>query len=215
MTVLATLGLTTIMPLTAGAVEYDGALNATTSVDAEITLPDEVVVPPIDPGDPNPPVDPVNPEHGDGLSLLYVSNLDFGSANFNLTTSQTLEAALDSGLDTVGEVVTFENMVSVMDIRGERQDGWALRVSQTADLFEGAEITMKPRVSANNLGVSVPVSSLVVNSSSQDFATADGTGEAGTISLGMGTVELNVPAGTGIGEYSTTLNWTLVSEPTP
>lgn len=213
MITLSTLGLLTLSPVVATATDYSNALNAESPVDVEITVPGEITIPPIDPEEPNPPLDPINPDQGEGLSLMYVSSLDFGSTEFKLNESQTVIAKPDSGVNDEGTTVHFENMASVMDIRGSRTGGWTLQVTQAAELFEGATITMNPTVSVNNLGVTVPLGSVLLNGSAQNFALSDGMGEAGIISLGMGAVELYVPAGTGVGEYTTTLNWQLVSEP--
>lgn len=213
LTTALTLGLILNSTTLVNATNYEGPLNAESPVSAEITLPNEIVVPPIDPDNPVlPPAEPTNPEVGNGLSLVYVSGLNFPKVEFDLNKSQTILASRDSGENAEGETIDFDNMVTVMDIRDERTDGWALRASQAEELFNGAVISMIPKVSSNDMGVSV-FETFEVNTSSKDFASANGSGNAGIISLGMGDVELKVPAKTGVGEYSTTIKWELISEP--
>lgn len=213
LTTALTLGLILNSTTLVNATSYEGPLNAESPVSAEITLPKEIVIPPIDPENPElPPVDPTNPEKGNGLSLVYVSGLNFPKVEFDLNESQTILASRDSGENTEGETIEFDNMVTVMDVRDERTEGWALRASQTTELFNGAVINMIPKVYSNDMGVAVPPS-FEVNTSSKDFASANGSGNAGIMSIGMGDVELQVPAKTGVGEYSTTIKWELISEP--
>lgn len=130
------------------ATTYNGPLDANSSVTAEITIPpidpENPEIPPIDPENPEPPIDPevINPDRGDGLSIRYVSSLDFGSAEFS-TEAQRLTASLDSGLNEESEVQEFENMVTVEDIRGER-DGWTLTVRQATAFMDGSVMTLNP-----------------------------------------------------------------------
>ena len=210
-----TLGLVLNSTTFVNATKYDGPLNAESPVSAKITSPKEIVVPPINPENPIlPPAEPTNSENENGLSLVYVSGLNFPKVEFDFKQSQTVEANSDSGIDSDGKTIEFDNMVTVMDIRDQRSDGWDLRVSQVEELFNGAVISMNPEVYSNDMGVSVPTV-LDVNESPKLFASADGFGEAGIISLGMGEVKLSVPAKTGVGDFSTTLKWELISEPQP
>lgn len=207
---MATLAGTSIQ---AFAATYDGPTEANSSVTAEITVPENLGIPPIDPADPEPPVDPgeTNPERGDGLSIRYVSSLDFGSTEFS-TGAQILTASSDSGLDEDSEEKEFENMVTVEDIRGER-DGWKLTVRQATAFMDGAVITMNPNVAANDFGVTA-VSMIELSMEDEIFAQADNEEEdAGVISMGMGEVTLDVPARAGVGEYATTLVWNLTNGP--
>lgn len=212
MVTLSALGLSLGTPFSVLATEYLDAQNAISPAVANIVAPEEITIPPVDPENPALPIDPTNPGLGDGLSLMYVSSLDFGEIEFKLNESQLINAQKDFGrIDE--EEVRFDNMVSVMDIRGSREDGWDLRVLQTEELFGGAQITMNPKVNENIFGVSIFNETIILNNATTSFANADGTGEAGVISIGMGEVVLAVPAGTGMGEYQTTLEWQLVSEP--
>lgn len=206
------MGATTQM---ASAVEYNGATNATTDVKAEIKLPDStaIEIPPVDPDGPGIPPDiKPNPELGDGLAIMYVSDLNFGISDFN----QTEETKLVAASDSVGGV-NFDNMVTITDIRSEdSRDGWELRVTQDNELFSGGSITMNPTVDSNNSnGVTVVENELALNNESQRFASADNSmaGQAGTTSIGMGEVSLVIPAGTGVGTYNSTLTWNLVAGP--
>lgn len=210
---LTVLGVNLAIPAASAVTDYPSATEGKSTVEAEIILGDEETIPPINPVDPNPPVDPVNPDRGEGLSIRYISSLDFGKTNFS-SQAQQLTAAPDSGTDENDDTVEFENMVTVEDIRGVR-DGWTLSVAQTADLMDGATLTMNPNVATNQLGVTVGSSTLVVDSENKIFASADneGAGMAGIISLGMGDVTLDIPANTGLGTYETTLDWTLTSGP--
>ncbi|UOO46389.1 WxL domain-containing protein [Enterococcus casseliflavus] len=199
----------------ASAATYGGPRDATSSVTAEITVPpvdpDNPEIPPIDPENPeNPPVDPgeTNPERGDGLSIRYVSSLDFGSTNFSVN-PQHLTANLDSGLENQ----EFENMVTVEDIRGDR-DGWTLTVRQMGEFANGSTITMNPYVHENSFGVVTTSGKLILTTEDKIFAEADNhDADAGVISMGMGTVTLDIPAGTGVGEYVTSLMWNLTNGP--
>lgn len=198
----------------ASAATYDGPRDANSSVTAEITIPpvdpENPGIPPVDPEDPNPPIDPeeTNPERGDGLSIRYVSPLDFGSTSFS-TETQRLTANHSTGLD--GQ--SFENMVTVEDIRGTR-DGWILTVNQAEELMDGAIITMNPYVAENDFGVTTSSDPLIIGTAAQNFAQADNeSADAGVISIGMGVVTLDIPARTGVGEYSTTLIWNLANGP--
>ena len=208
-----TLGLVLNSTTLVNATQFEGALKGESPVNAEIASPKEIVVPPIDPeGTVLPPVDPVNTHEGDGLSLVYVSGLNFPKVDFDLNESQTVEAISDSGKDAEGETIEFDNMVTVMDLRDERTDGWNLRASQEGELFNGAVISLTPKVYSNDMGVEV-ATDFVLNEATQNFANADGTGNIGIISIGMGKVELHVPAKTAVGKYSTIIKWDLISEP--
>lgn len=187
------------------ATTYDGPLDANSSVTAEITIPA------IDPENPEiPPIDPeeTNPDRGDGLSIRYVSSLDFGSAEFS-TEAQRLTAHLDSGV----EGQEFENMVTVEDIRGER-DGWTLTVRQATAFMNGSVMTLNPHVANNDYGVTTTSGALIVNTEDEVFAQADNQeADAGVISMGMGNVTLDVPARAGVGAYETSLMWNLTNGP--
>ncbi|WP_176462066.1 WxL domain-containing protein [Enterococcus sp. 4E1_DIV0656] len=196
------------------ATTYPDALNAESPVTGEVTLPTTPPgIPPIDPESPEPPIDPEegNPELGDGLSILYVSPLDFGQTEFS-TEAQTLlaEKLVDEDENE------FENRVTVTDLRADR-DGWELTVAQSSELMDGATLTMYPNAHAGTaaaLGVTTASGQLLLSTDAATFATADNeTADAGIISMGMGEVELNLPASAGAGEYSTTLNWTLTNGP--
>lgn len=212
--------LTTLLGagIQASAATYDGPKNAESSVSAEITIPpidpENPEIPPVDPENPEPPVDPeeTNPERGDGLSIRYVSGLDFGSTPFS-TEAQQLTAKDDSGIDGEGEVQTFENMVTVEDIRGER-DGWELTVRQSSEFMNGSVMTMNPHVTTNDFGVSTDTEALVLSTEDATFAQADNAeASAGVTSIGMGNVTLDIPARAGVGEYETTLVWNLTNGP--
>ncbi|WP_270375679.1 WxL domain-containing protein [Enterococcus thailandicus] len=200
------------------ATTYNGPLDANSSVTAEITIPpidpENPEIPPIDPENPEPPIDPevINPDRGDGLSIRYVSSLDFGSAEFS-TEAQRLTASLDFGLDEESEVQEFENMVTVEDIRGER-DGWTLTVRQATAFMDGSVMTLNPHVANNDYGVTTTSGALIVNTEDEDFAQADNQeADAGVISMGMGNVTLDVPARAGVGAYETSLMWNLTNGP--
>lgn len=204
------MGATTRM---ASAVEYNGATNATTDVQAEIKLPDstEIEIPPVDPENPVPPEIETKPDLGDGLAINYVSDLNFGTADFNQTAGQTLVANPDS----VGGV-EFPNMVTITDIRNEdTRNGWELTVTQDADLFSGGIIKMNPTVNQANTNGVTAATQLSLNNQAQRFASANNSnpGQAGTTSIGMGEVSLEIPAGTGVGSYDSTLTWNLVDGP--
>ena len=186
------------------ATTYDGPLDANSSVTAEITIP------PIDPENPEPPIDPeeTNPERGDGLSIRYVSSLHFGSTQFS-TEAQRLTAHLDSGM----EGQEFENMVTVEDIRGER-DGWTLTVRQATAFMDGSVMMLNPHVANNDYGVTTASGGLIINTEDEVFAQADNQeADAGVISMGMGNVTLDVPARAGVGAYETSLMWNLTNGP--
>ncbi|ASZ08221.1 MULTISPECIES: WxL domain-containing protein [Enterococcus] len=196
------------------ATTYDGPLDANSSVTAEITIPaidpENPEIPPIDPENPDLPIDPeeTNPDRGDGLSIRYVSSLDFGSAEFS-TEAQRLTAHLDSGV----EGQEFENMVTVEDIRGER-DGWTLTVRQATAFMDGSVMTLNPHVANNDYGVTTTSGALIVNTEDEVFAQADNQeADAGVISMGMGNVTLDVPARAGVGAYETSLMWNLTNGP--
>ncbi|MBO0481392.1 WxL domain-containing protein [Candidatus Enterococcus courvalinii] len=200
------------------AATYDGPLDANSSVTAEITIPPvdpgNPEIPPVDPGEPEPPIDPgeMNPDRGDGLSIRYVSSLDFGSAEFS-TQAQRLTAKPDSGIDEELEEQEFENMVTVEDIRGER-DGWTLTVRQATEFMNGSVMSINPHVVENDFGVTTASGSLIVNTEDEVFAQADNQeADAGVISMGMGNVTLDVPARAGVGAYETTLMWNLTNGP--
>lgn len=196
------------------AVEYDGATNAITDIQAEIKLPDsnEIVIPPVDPEDPElPPEIETNPDLGVGLAINYVSDLNFGIADFNQTAGQTLVASPDSAGG-----VEFPNMVTITDIRNEdTRNGWELTVTQDKELFSGGIIKMNPFVNLDNGKGVTAVAGLELNSQGQRFASANNSnpGQAGTTSIGMGEVSLEIPAGTGVGTYESTLTWNLVAGP--
>lgn len=209
-TTILGMGVTTQM---VSAVEYNGATNAITDVQAEIKLPDstEIEIPPVDPDNPVPPEIETNPDLGDGLAINYVSDLNFGTADFNQTAGQTLFANPDSvGSDE------FSNMVTITDIRNEdTRNGWELTVTQDADLFSGGIIKMNPTVNQANTNGVTAVTELSLNNQAQRFASANNSnpGQAGTTSIGMGEVTLEIPAGTGVGSYDSTLTWNLVDGP--
>ncbi|WP_317944039.1 WxL domain-containing protein [Carnobacterium maltaromaticum] len=212
---LSLLGTTMIGPTVLATTEYPSATEGISSVEAEITMEDNPIIPPVDPEEPIPPIDPdeVNPDRGDGLSIRYVSGLDFESTEFS-TERQLLTAKTDSGVDSEGGTVEFGNMVAIEDIRGTR-DGWTLTVQQTDEFINGATISMNPYVVQNEFGVTTSNGSLEINNVAQNFASASnsGPGMAGITSIGMGDVTLDVPENTGVGRYDTTLNWTLISGP--
>ncbi|WP_270344625.1 WxL domain-containing protein [Enterococcus thailandicus] len=196
------------------ATTYNGPLEANSSVTAEITIPpidpENPEIPPIDPENPEPPIDPeeTNPERGDGLSIRYVSSLDFGSTEFS-TEAQRLTAHLDSGM----EGQEFENMVTVEDIRGER-DGWTLTVRQATAFMDGSVMMLNPHVANNDYGVTTASGGLIINTEDEVFAQADNQeADAGVISMGMGNVTLDVPARAGVGAYETSLMWNLTNGP--
>lgn len=213
---LVVVGILLGAPLNVAATTYEDAQNAESPVDVEIVAPDpgeiEIPIPP-GPEEPDvmPPLEPTNPDLGDGLSLHYISGLQFPTTEFSLDEDKTVTANLDSG-ELDGEKISFPNMAVVIDIRGDRTSGWDLQVSQKTELFEGAILTMNPK--SSDIGdVSTSSDSLILNDDAQIFASADGTGAAGVNSISMGKVTLFVPKGTGLGEYKTTLSWSLVSEP--
>lgn len=190
---------------------YPDALTGEAPVDVEITAPQTPIIPPVDPDSPDPDPDP-NTQEG-LLMLRYVSSLDFGSIEFDGSTAQELIASEDQNSNSGG---SFPNMVTVQDIRGTR-DGWVLTVKESAPLFAGAEITMAQSIhddTATALGVTIP-NGVTIGTDAVEFARADNQadGMAGVISIGMGEVALQIPAATGVAEYSSTLNWELVAAP--
>lgn len=193
---------------------YPDALNGEAPVDVEITPPSNPIIPPVDPTNPDPDPDP-DPNTKEGLLMLrYVSSLNFGASEFDGSNSQILFASDDINSNSGG---SFPNMVTVQDIRGTR-DGWVLTVKESAPLFAGAEITMAQQIhtpTADALGVTIP-NGITIGSNAVEFARADNQddGKAGVISIGMGQTELHIPAATGVGTYSSTLNWELVAGPT-
>lgn len=213
---LATLGVSISTGPVFATTTYPSATEAESTVEAQIVIDEETdgTIPGINPEDPKPPVDPenLNPDRANGLSIRYVSGLDFGKTTFS-TEEQTLVASKDYGLNEEDEKVFFENMVTVEDIRGTR-DGWTLTVSQEGDFIEGAVMTLYPNIVADNLGVSVP-GPVEINPEGTVFASANNneSGMAGVISIGMGEADLVIPASTGVDTYSATLKWELVSGP--
>lgn len=212
---LSVLGTTIMGPTVLATTEYPSATEGLSSVEAEIIMEDNPIIPPVDPQEPIPPIAPgeVNPDRGDGLSIRYVSGLDFGNTEFS-SDRQQLTAKPDSGINSEAEEVTFGNMVAIEDIRGTR-DGWTLTVQQTDEFINGATITMNPFVVDNEFGVTPSNGSLEINTVAQNFASASnsGPGMAGITSIGMGDVTLDIPENTGVGRYDTTLTWTLISGP--
>lgn len=172
-------------------------------------------LPPVDPSDPDPEVSE-NPNEG-ALAIRYVSSLDFGSTETK-NKSQTLLSLPDQ--DNAEN--DLPNMVTIQDMRPESQrTGWLLTVSQRGELMNGAQLTMEPYAHESfitRLGLKLPGIPVVLNSGAQNFAIADGTGEAGIVSFGMhqpgsNGVELRIPSGIGIGNYQASLDWSLVTGP--
>lgn len=209
---LSVLGVSVSATPIFAATQYNSATEATTTVEAEITMSEVGEIPSID-GEEVLPIDPddLNGDRADGLSIRYASGLNFGSHEFS-TEAQTVKADQDFYLDG-SEKKYFENMVTVEDIRSER-DGWTLTVSQVEEFMEGAEIKLAPRVETTTVGAS-GVAPFTVNDQATVFATASNSevGQAGVVSIGMGEVELAIPASAGVGTYETTLNWNLTSGP--
>lgn len=186
-------------------------------VHVKVTLNLNLPIPPLDPSYP-----PLNPESKNpkisNLSLRYVSSLDFGvntvSSKAEIYYSELLE-------DKSGQLYT--PMVVVQDQRPQSErSGWELRVSLDKDLMNGSKIVMKPFIHEeykNTLAVEVAEGDFIVNTSPQRFAgTTIENNPWGIVSIGMSHiegpgVELHVPKGTGVGNYSTTINWSLVTGP--
>ncbi|MEG0733080.1 MAG: leucine-rich repeat protein, partial [Vagococcus sp.] len=186
-----------------GIIFSDIQLQVILSIDPEI--------PSVDPNEPNVSPEDTNP-NVEGLSIRYVSDIQFKSAPFSLL-DQTLP--LDNQEN--------QPMVTVQDMRPRTErSGWELLVSQDSTFMNGAEIIMRPFIhqeNQTNLFIE-GVSELILNDEPQRFAGTTMIEEPnpfGILSMGMGSGEnpmtLRVPGKTGVNSYETTVHWQLVTGP--
>lgn len=172
------------------------------------------VIPPVNIDNTPPPIDleNTNSSRGTGLSIRYVSGLDFGSKEFSF-----FEQKLSAKSDQAGPDVTFENMVTVEDGRSIR-NGWVLTARQSSEFNDGSVLEMSPYVDERNgQGVYTGSNTITMSNVSQTVAWAKNSESqmAGIISIGFGEVTLTIPKGVGVGEKQNSLIWELIDGPVP
>ena len=177
------------------------------------------VIPPVNIDHSSPPIDleNTNSDRGTGLSIRYVSGLDFGQKEFSFS-EQKLSAKEEQAVNKeTGTSETFENMITVEDGRGIR-NGWVLTVRQYSEFNDGTVLEMNPNVDGRNgQGVLTGSNKLVLNGLSQTVAWAKNSESqmAGITSIGFGEVILTIPKGGGVGEKQNSLIWELIDGPAP
>ena len=170
-----------------------------------------------------PDIPTINPEDGvlelentnstiEGLSLRYVSNLQFDATTFSLS-NQILYANKNIEIPKV----------TVQDMRPVSQrNGWELQVRQSEVFMDGAQLSFTPFVHELNqdvLKVRAHSGELRLNTEAQRFAgTTTSEYPSGIVTMGMGDLDgqgvtLQVPGGAGIGNYEAELIWNLVASP--
>lgn len=170
-----------------------------------------------------PDIPAINPEDGilelentnsivEGLSLRYVSDLEFYSTIFSPSKQTLIPSKSD------------ENpKVTVQDMRPiSQRNGWELQVRQNHVFADGAELIFNPfihELNQNALKISAHSEALTINTEAQRFAgTTTSENPSGIVTMGMGSVagegvSLEIPGGAGIGSYETELVWNLVAGP--
>ncbi|WP_430534091.1 WxL domain-containing protein [Listeria rocourtiae] len=210
---LATFGVT-ISAYTAGvgAAEFDGADNATSEATVNVLpgtgIVDPPIVNPVDPELPEIPEVPTNPIEGP-LRINYVSDLKFD--NHTLTGR---EEKIFSKADAIGDT-EIPAFINVADLRGTGE-GWTLKVSQTGELVEGAELQFKPVYNGADEKIKTAGGSLHGDGDEIDIAKADEEGGMGSNSILLGGTEgvaLVIPIDARAGEYKASLNWNIVADP--
>lgn len=177
------------------------------------------VIPPVNIDHSSPPIDleNTNSDRGTGLSIRYVSGLDFGQNELSFS-EQKIGAKEDQAVNKeTGTSETFENMITVEDGRGIR-NGWVLTVRQYSEFNDGTVLEMNPNVDGRNIqGVFTGSNKLVLNGLSQIVAWSKNSESqmAGISSIGFGEVTLTIPKGGGVGEKQNSLIWELTDGPVP
>lgn len=200
------------------ATSYDGDLNALSPVTVLVEDDESTIIPPVDPENPTDPIDPILPNpNPTSLAITYISGLDFGQV---VGDGKKQIIGAKSDVDMNG--TSFDNLVSLRDIRSlSQRDGWTLTVKQNSELLEGATISMNPFISpytAERFDLSTN-GEITLNEDAQVFAkTNSSANPSGSVSIGMAqpgeAVTLSIPdTEYEAGEYSTSLNWELVSGP--
>lgn len=209
-----------------------GSLNT----DGTITFEQGKAPEPVNPVNPVEPITPDNPVGpiGEGLTLDYVSTLDFGTKKIS-TTTQTYYATADKGKNSKGEEISYPNYVQVSDLRGTKA-GWNLSVKQNAqftagtDELTGAKLTFsnaelvtgakeadsyKPTATAGASFTLTPGTELpLINSENGKgmgtwvYRFGDATKQAASIGLEVPGTTLQLAKA-----YSTTLTWQLNNTP--
>lgn len=198
---------------------YPNAQEGNSRVDLTLQLGDSGG-PSLPPGPGGEEIEPeeTNPNSGE-LSLRYVSNLNFGTADISRN-SQVVYAEKDRDINGV----SFDNQVSIQDFRNDTErDGWTLNVARIGEFIPGSTIKMKPKIdveSAREASVTVSPTVTIVNTEKHEFARAARNNAAAIVTIAMADtgsngVELEIPANTAAGDYSTTLLWNLVNGPEP
>ncbi|MBE9897095.1 WxL domain-containing protein [Enterococcus casseliflavus] len=215
--------------------EYDSATSAIT--EGKITIlendsPDPDITDPEDPEEPVEPEDPTNPNLGT-LRINYISNFNFGeieNVSREINQSAKLVVITDSN-NNKGMRVPF---VATEDRRGSERGGWELRVSQPSQMkdtndheLKGATITLSGLryVKQDETTPQINPNDVILNSQEQILVSANANQGAGAWSLALGKtideettdgVTLNIPANTikNDADYSTSIVWELVADPT-
>ncbi|MGX7138972.1 WxL domain-containing protein [Enterococcus silesiacus] len=178
----------------------------------------------IEPGDDKEPTNPIDPEDPDNpgeggtgqtgnLTIDMVTNLDFGA--FKLSSeATTLTANKENKANPTAQVT---------DKRGTGA-GWTLGVEmsdfKSADehILKGAQLSIpKGELKTNNTDKTLAPENfaLVVNKEQQVIMTANKDKGLGTWadSYDKEQTKLAIPAGNYVGEYASTLTWTLSNAP--
>lgn len=142
------------------------------------------------------------------LKLIEVADLSFGNHEIS---------AADEIYKTQSDTKS-----SVQDLRGT-ETGWELRVAQNGQFMNGnkeltnSQLTLdKPELDTNSTAIANVKTNVVLNPNGDsvvimDANTGEGNGLA-TENFNTGNASLSVPGKTTkiVGQYTTTLNWTLV-----
>lgn len=191
---------------------------------------------PVDPENPANPIVPTNPVNPNikGLSLLYVSDFNFGQLKIN-GEKATAYAKPDTVIEN-NQTKAIAPFIGTNDTRGEGRKGWSLTVKQTEPFKDtkgnpllGAQIHLSNiyYVSAEGAPV-LSNKDVTINHTAQEISYATEKNGNGKWSASFGKlstkdnetvaqdVTLTVPATAAINEsvYQTKLTWELVADPT-
>lgn len=238
-----TIGVVTASMIAGVAIGTVGASAATFPEDtqaqtnAKVTVlendePDTTVPDPDNPDNPLDPDDPdtINPGTGE-LRIGYISNFDFGD-QMNTSSAISLNAKLVGFTTEDGTPVQRVPFLTTVDLRGDDRTGWTLQVSQPKGFIDEDNHELKgATLNLNNIhytdstaNTPTATQSLTLNNAEQTIARATAEQGVGTNLLVFGEaqedgttngVTLEVPANTvkNNKEYSSTIVWSLVADP--